>query len=476
MRERNVLGKGLQVMFWGIAGVLLGFVVLVQGTGVARAEEQSVPYRINFQGRLSDDTGNSMPSGTYNMKFRIYTADTAGTLLWSGQRSVSDGTGVTVNTGGLFSVQLGRISTMPAELFSNPELYFEIELPTPATVRCATAGCESYTEGPMSPRHRFLSSPYAFNADQLDGLDSTMFGQLASDNAWTGNSNAFGGSSFVASPSTNATISSPSIAFTTPQSGITLNGANVSLSGTSFTDTATSTLFQNSSNSASAFTIARAGSGGSMFVVDTANSRVYVGNPTADASAVLLVVDNVNSATDPVGTNGAIYYNTSMGTFRCYQDDAWADCVSKEKIVVSTDDQTATSNTTSMQNVSGMTVPLDTNSTYMYEVMFVVNVSSTSADMRYTLTSPSGSTLSGVGTATTGSTGQSACTLLSSSGTTCSVATSTAARTVVTIRGTVETSSAAGSLQLRFAQNTATASVSSPTALAGSTIRYQKLY
>lgn len=423
---------------------------------VVHAEEQTVPYRINFQGRLTDSSGHAMSAGTYNMIFRIYDNAAGGSLLWEGERAVVDGTGVSVSEGGLFSVQLGRISTMPADLFANPELYFEIELPTPVTAKCATAGCAAYSEGPMTPRRRMLSSPYAFNADQLDGIDSTAFGQLAADNSWTGGSNMFGGSTFAVSTTTSATISSPAI---------TLSGGGL----VSATNTA---LFQNVSDSSQAFTIARS-DGTGLFIADTTNARIYIGGQAPDSTAVLFVVDSTDAASDPVGTDGAIYYNTAKQAFRCYQGE-WLNCVSSTKVVIKAADQVANASSTAMQNVEDMTVPVLSNSTYSYEVMFVVNVSNTSADMRYTLTAPSGAILSGVGTATTGTTGQAACTLTSTSGTTCSVATSTAARTIVTIRGTVTTAATAGVLQLRFAQNTATASAS-PTALAGSTIHYEKL-
>lgn len=460
--------------WWAVIALAASFALAALWHTPAHADEQTIPYRINFQGRLTNSTGNPMTAGMYNMRFRIYTAETGGSLLWSGQRSVSDGTAVKVSSGGLFSAQLGKINTMEAEIFSNPELYFEIELPTPETIRCATTGCESYTEGPMSPRRRFLSSPYAFNADQLDGIDSTAFSQLATNNTWTGSANSFAGNTFGVTAGTSVNFSSPLIGLSTSGSTLTLNGTGISLSGASMTSTVAANVFQNVSNSTSAFTIARAGSGGNLFVADTTNARIHVGNATPDGNTVLLVVDNSSAATDPAGTNGAIYYNTAMGVFRCYQNGQWTDCISRERTVASTANQVATASTTSMQNVSGMTVPLEANSTYSYDVVFMVNVSNTSADLRYTLTSPSGSTLSGVGITTTGGTAQTLCTLTSASGTTCSVATATAARIAVSIRGTVVTSSTAGSLQLRFAQNSAQ-SASSPTALAGSTIRYQKL-
>ncbi len=131
---------------------------------------------MNFQGKLSDNTGAPMPAGTYNMKFSIHSASTGGSSLWNETRSVYGGTGVTVTTGGLFSIQLGSVNSLNPAIFNNASsLYLEIELPTPGTAQCATNGCPSYTEGPMSPRNPISSSPLALNSDLLDGLDSTAF-------------------------------------------------------------------------------------------------------------------------------------------------------------------------------------------------------------------------------------------------------------------------------------------------------------
>ena len=136
---------------------------------------QTVPYRMNFQGKLANASGVPLSSGTYNMKFRIFDATSGGTELWAEQRAVSAGTGVVVTTGGLFSVQLGDVVSLPHTIFTNQNLYFEVELPTPATATCSTAACEAYSEGPMTPRNKLGTSAYAFNSDTLDGIDSSGF-------------------------------------------------------------------------------------------------------------------------------------------------------------------------------------------------------------------------------------------------------------------------------------------------------------
>lgn len=68
-----------------------------------------------------------------------------------------------------------------------------------------------------------------------------------------------------------------------------------------------------------------------LFVADTTNMRLYVGDPAGGASAVVLVLSNQTTASDPTGVNGAMYYNSSLGKFRCYQQQ-WRDCIGDDII------------------------------------------------------------------------------------------------------------------------------------------------
>lgn len=87
------------------------------------------------------------------------------------------------------------------------------------------------------------------------------------------------------------------------------------------------TTFQNSANSTGAFRVLNASSV-PQFQVDSTNSRVYIGNLTADATGALLVLDTKNTAGDPTGVNGGMYYNSNTNKFRCYEANAWTDCIS----------------------------------------------------------------------------------------------------------------------------------------------------
>jgi hypothetical protein len=166
---------------------------------------QSVPYLVNFQGRLTDNSGNVLADGSYNVKFRIWDNISAGTNRWEGDRVMGASDNRITVTNGLFNIQFGDTAkgdpALSPALFNTQtyaNLYLEVELPTPATASCATNGCAVWTEGAMTPRQPLASSPYAFNSDTLDGLDSAAFGQIAANNTFTG-ANLF-------APTTSSTV------------------------------------------------------------------------------------------------------------------------------------------------------------------------------------------------------------------------------------------------------------------------------
>ena len=82
---------------------------------------------------------------------------------------------------------------------------------------------------------------------------------------------------------------------------------------------------QNSTNSTTAFRILNASSM-PLFTADTTNLRVYIGDPSADSTGALLVLDTKNTSGDPSGVNGAMYYNAAMGVMRCHMDGRWQMC------------------------------------------------------------------------------------------------------------------------------------------------------
>lgn len=319
---------------------------------------QTVPYKVNFQGRLTNTTGNVMPDGLYNIKFRLYNVVSGGTVVWSELRETTNRIQV---TNGLFSVQLGDVTALSSSLFTSQPLYFEVELPTPVTATCSTAACASFTEGAMTPRQPLASSPYAMNADTLDGIDAPSFARRDLANTFT-NTQLFKNSadSIAALSVQNAAGTNVLVIDTTNQrigvgsivvpagtlsvqnaSGETLPALVVNNQGTGnvasfqqagvnvFAISATgSVTIANSANSTAAFVLQRAAGSEVLVRADTTNNRLVVGDATGtDTNTTLLILDSASADPTTNVVNGAMYYNTTTNKFRCRQAGAFADCV-----------------------------------------------------------------------------------------------------------------------------------------------------
>ncbi|MFA5799858.1 MAG: hypothetical protein WC840_02765, partial [Candidatus Peribacteraceae bacterium] len=120
---------------------------------------------INYQGKITSSGGVAITNGSYNMRFKVFSAATSGVPLWTETWDTTNSR--VTSTGGLFSVALGTYTTMTGSVdFNSDSLYLQVEFDP------ANAG--TYPEV-FSPRRRFASVPYARNADTLDGLNSTQF-------------------------------------------------------------------------------------------------------------------------------------------------------------------------------------------------------------------------------------------------------------------------------------------------------------
>ncbi len=102
---------------------------------------------INYQGRLTDSGGESLPDGQYTVTFGLYASPDGGQPLW-----VSAPQTVTTN-GGVFT---SLIPGVPEMIFENEEVWIEI------TVGSMT----------LSPRQQFAAAPYAFQTRYASALSS----------------------------------------------------------------------------------------------------------------------------------------------------------------------------------------------------------------------------------------------------------------------------------------------------------------
>jgi hypothetical protein len=118
--------------------VLLAVLALV---AIAVSVNAEVPQLINYQGRLTDDTGVPVTDGDYSIFFIIYDAAVDGDILWSSDRMV-----VPVENG-LFSVELGPM---------DPEIF--------ASAGDRYLGIRVDSDPEIDPRTRLISVPYALSS------------------------------------------------------------------------------------------------------------------------------------------------------------------------------------------------------------------------------------------------------------------------------------------------------------------------
>ncbi len=114
--------------------VLLGIILLA---GISAISYAAIPETMSYQGYLTDSGGVAV-NVPVNITFRIYGVDIGGTALWTETQSVSVSNGV-------YSVQLGSVSTLTSLTFDVP--YW--------------LGVEVETDGEMDPRQPFDSVPFA---------------------------------------------------------------------------------------------------------------------------------------------------------------------------------------------------------------------------------------------------------------------------------------------------------------------------
>ncbi len=115
-----------------------------------------------------------------------------------------------------------------------------------------------------------------------------------------------------------ADIAPDSLNFTELNDALSLDAATtISLGANNFTVNLDSTgEFMVQDGGTIAFEVSNAG-------------NIYIGDTgSAIATGAALVLDSITTEDNVLATNGAIYYNTSLAKFRCYESSTWKDCIS----------------------------------------------------------------------------------------------------------------------------------------------------
>jgi len=112
---------------------------------IVSPEQISIPQALNYQGKLTNVSGNSVPDSTYSLTFRFFPTLTGGTAIWTETQSVQ-------THSGLFNCLLGNVTSITS-IPLDGNCYLEMQVnPNPA----------------MTPRIRIVSSAYSFLAKKAD--------------------------------------------------------------------------------------------------------------------------------------------------------------------------------------------------------------------------------------------------------------------------------------------------------------------
>ncbi len=110
----------------------------------------AVPPMINYQGKLMQPSGVPVPDGEYKMTFAIYGQPAGSTALWS---EVNEHVQI---KGGLYSVLLGSVINLPANIFDSSDRFFGVKIGD---------------DPEMTPRQQVASTAFAFRAASSQTVD-----------------------------------------------------------------------------------------------------------------------------------------------------------------------------------------------------------------------------------------------------------------------------------------------------------------
>lgn len=168
-----IKGLNLLLVFTLTFGNLFSFFI---NYNTAFAQVSSFNKQINYQGKLANSSGVTVANGNYNIRFKLYTAPTGGSPLWtetwcystdSGSTCTGSGTDSRITlTSGIFSTLLGSTTALTGVDF-NQTLYLGVEIGGNASTPT--------WDGEMSPRKKLGTVPSAFEAERLNGIKANQF-------------------------------------------------------------------------------------------------------------------------------------------------------------------------------------------------------------------------------------------------------------------------------------------------------------
>ena len=254
------------------------FILNLRHTPLASAATSNT---INFQARLQSAGGAIVPDGNYNVQFKLYSASSGGTALWTENDYNSASQGArTVN--GYFTVKLGSVTAFPT-------INWDQQLWLTMNVGGTSTGTPTL-DGEMNPRLQLTAVPYAFTAGQLSSTNGSGHSTLSFQGSSSGDQN------FViqdqgAAGTYNLLTNNSGVQLQTTTPGTAQTG-NINISGTGVFGTALQSL---SLDTTSAATLSIGTANASTVNIATNDSAHTIGIGTG-AAAQSVTVGSTNGA------------------------------------------------------------------------------------------------------------------------------------------------------------------------------------
>ena len=318
-----------------VALALFGvFSLVVVQLHTAQTASAAAANTVNFQARLQSASGAIVPDGNYNLEFKLYSASSGGSALWTEDYLNSSSAGLkTIN--GYLTANLGSITSFPSTINWDQQLWLTMNVGGTST------GSVSW-DGEMSPRLSLTAVPFSFSAGQLSITNGSGHSSLTIQGSTSGDQSfviqdqgAAGTYNLLTTNRANAGYiqlqgSTPGTAQT---GNFNISGSGVAgvLQGSTAIKTP---AIRPITDSTSALQVQNAAGTVNILTVDTTNDRIGIGTVTpgaslsikgagADSSTIALDVENSaggalitarNDGQVTIGTTAASGTSTTFGS------------------------------------------------------------------------------------------------------------------------------------------------------------------
>lgn len=167
MAQQTLVKRVLAGRTYRYVLVLVVFLLFVVGYQLTHTPptEAATSSTINFQARLKQSSGAVVPDGYYNVQFKLYSASSGGSPLWT--ETYYDSNGVTAGNDNRIRVVNGYLSVSLGSLTAFGAQNWDQEMWITMNVGGVTQTASPSYDGEMSPRLKLTGVPYAFQAGKL---------------------------------------------------------------------------------------------------------------------------------------------------------------------------------------------------------------------------------------------------------------------------------------------------------------------